>query len=803
MARVILSEASVRIDIDVRRAERDAERAGERYGKEYARGAEREGKRNPPKIPISSLDADFEKQVRATVAKISRTANANIPLTIKGEELRARTAVAIEEIERTLSARIPVNPADALEFKRKLALLVREANRGINAKIDVDVDKDGVRRVAETFGSLASGGVGLFSKVGDIVGSVSAQASSTFSALSGPVLTVLKLIFAIQYAVPAVAAGISLLGGAGVAAFGAIAAAGLGLPAVLAAVGAPIAAVILGMDGIKRAAAPLADEFKLLKDVVNIAFENTLRPVFERLQVIFPTLTTGLNETAQAVGRLASDLTDVVTSEAGIEDLRVALGGFSTVVDHSREGVSNLFSALLNVAGTRELYEILGDTIGGVAARFGNMIERVRASGALAGALTQLRDVLFGVVDVINILIEGSIKFFEAAGPGLTAFFASLGEIISRIDFASLGESFGGLLERLGTALENIPPEKWRELADSIGALAQKFVEMVESGKLLDLIEGFTGFINTLFTLKSILDGIEEGLNGFSDAIGGAGDAVYENFTKPIYDAVVGLLEYLGIASPAQRLIDIGIAIVEGLLLGLASGPSLVFGKMREIAQSVLNALGDAGTLLLDKGRQFVDGIRQGISDKLEDARAKAIEIKDRVKGALSNAGEALKQAGRDLVEGFISGIGSKIEDAARKAGEMARRAYNAAKSVLGISSPSRLFRELGLDTGAGLQVGIEDSTRKVLEAIGQMLGSVANLLPSGIGDTIAQALTSGVNGFAGQFAAAQQGVSVSQATQDAQAIAAALSSIQWVARFDGPNVVEIVNDGNRQLARR
>lgn len=814
----ILDTASVRIEVDVSEGERDARRAGESYGREYAKGADKQTRQNPAKIKVDPLTADFERQVRSEVNKIARTVNANIPLTIEGEKLRAKVAVAIAEIERTLSAKIPTNPADATEYRRKLALLAREAAESAEAKVPLRVDIDRDRNIfgraaaslgrifknaftsesSGTFAGLLSSSGGAFSKIGGYISDMASSASSSFSQMSGGVLTFLKVLAGVQIIIPAIAAGITLLGGTAVAAFGAISAGVLGLPALLTGIIAPIAAITLGMDGIKRAAAPLSDEIKHLTDVLNVTFELNMRPVFERLQAIFPTLSVGLAETARGVSRVAMDLTDVLTSKAGIEDLRSAFFGVSEMIDQSRDGLKNLFSALLNVAGTKDLYTILGETIGGVAARFGDMIERVRSSGDLAAGLGALRDVLLGMVDLLNILIEGSIKFFAAAGPGLTSFFASLTEVLSRIDWVGLGKSFGDMMTRLGDAVEAIPPEKWQELADAIGGLSEKFIQMVQDGSLLSLVEGIASLGNALLTLSQGIDAVEGGLNGLSDTVNGWGMAIYNNVTSPVIHAVEDLFEYLGIASPAQKLIDIGIAIVEGLLVGLAGGPAAVFNKMREIAGSVLSALSDAPGWLVSKGHEWVEGAKRGISDKLGEIKARASEIKNNVVEALSDAKDWLFGTGVDVVMGFIRGIGSKIGEAARAAWDMAKAAWNAAKSAISSGSPSKLFMSLGVDTVQGYIIGLKKQIAPLLAQIRELFAlAVSEATDASAGGFD---LAAGFNLAGGAVNAA---VGAAAGGDIAGELAAAFSGMQLTARFDGPNVVTLVNDENRRLAKR
>lgn len=619
MARV-LDTASVRVELDVRQAERDAKRAGETAGRAYAKGADREAQRNPIRPKIDPIEADFERQVRAAISKISKTANVNVPFTVKGEELRARAKAAISEIERTMSAKIPTDPAGALEYRRKLARLVREAGRTVhsNVKLNVDVDRN---RITQSLASVAS----MFGRFGEKVSSVSSTVvgpvNKALGAFNLSLSGVVTALIAATLAAPPVAAAISVIGGAAVSAFGAISAGVIGLPALLTTIVAPLAAITLGMDGIKRAAAPLRDEFNLLKTVLNTTFELTMRPVFEKLQAIFPTLTAGLSETARAVSRVAMDFAGILTTPSGIENIRVALAGVSNAIDGMRPGLQALFQALLNVAGTRELYDILGQTIGGVAERFAAMIEQVRSSGDLAGALDQLRGILFSVTDLLTLLAQGAIKFFRAAGPGLKSFFDSLVATLSKVNWKSLGESFGGLMERLGNAIQAVPPEEWQKLGDAIGKLTERFTQWTESGG----IEGFITGISAAATILSFFAGnwlkvISAG-KGFMDFIGGIPSAL-SGVTGSVGSALSGIggsvTENFGTV-PAS--IGTTLAQVPSEVTTTFGGiPGMISGFLSQSAASVTDGLGsmtEATSQALGGFGVSLDGFFSNLPDRV------------------------------------------------------------------------------------------------------------------------------------------------------------------------------------------
>ena len=57
------------------------------------------------------------------------------------------------------------------------------------------------------------------------------------------------------------------------------------------------------------------------------------------------------------------------------------------------------------------------------------------------------------------------------------------------------------------------------------------------------------------------------------------------------------------------------------------------------------------------------------------------------------------------MIQGLIGGIKQMAANVAQAARDVVTNAINAAKSVLGISSPSRVFMEIGAHTGAGLSL--------------------------------------------------------------------------------------------------
>lgn len=77
--------------------------------------------------------------------------------------------------------------------------------------------------------------------------------------------------------------------------------------------------------------------------------------------------------------------------------------------------------------------------------------------------------------------------------------------------------------------------------------------------------------------------------------------------------------------------------------------------------------------------------------------------------------------AGRDLIQGMINGVRAMAGAIASAARSVVSNAVSAAKSALGIHSPSRVFMEIGNYTGEGLVIGLHQMTSSVVSEVENM----------------------------------------------------------------------------------
>jgi hypothetical protein len=807
MAEVIISEAAVRIQVDSAGAEDDAARSGALAGSAFADAADHGSKgalqdaikqsgpqltadaevagdaagkgfkdkfagqtKNMPAadVPINALDVAFKKQVSDAVSEVEKKA-ANIPLNADGEALRTKVSAQIKEIQDTLKIQVPTEPGDAVEYRRKLAEMVKLASAGVTANVKVDTDTSALGKLSsafkdlinvakgvdDTFKGLTGSGNGAGGMIKNLIGLSANGLQPAMSSLGGSIASTAASVGLMALKAPLMAAAITLGAGAAVSAVGALVAIIGSVPPLLLSIGAPMLLFTLGMDGLKTAAVNLVKPFDDLKVAVNTAFANDFRPVFDSLQGVIKAVNIGLVGIVSELSFFARDLANVINTVEGTQKIETALGGVQLFLDHVREGAVSAFNAILNILATQDLYRIWGDIVGGALLRVGDLFNELANDNALAPAMVQVKDVLLSIVDLIVQLARGSLEFFTAAGPGFTAFFRDISHLIEGVDWKSLGGAFASMLERLGNVLLAIPPDKWQAIGDAIGALAQKFIDWVSSGGIPDLIGALAGLVSIMIDISGAIEGLIKGIETLNKYLDAIQNFFYDKFTKPTIDAAKALASFFGIASPAQWFIDLGQNIGAGLLIGLE-------GKIGD----VLNFFAD---------------------------------LPGRIIGALGDLGGRMLQSGADAVAGFVRGIEGAISSAAQAAARMAQEAWDAAKRVLGISSPSTVFADIGSNTVEGFLQGLQGRMTEILPLLRQVFAQVAaqagNVDISGLLSPVSLTGTADVTGIGAglpQFPTAQ-------AIQ--AAMTTALQQAQW--KVSGRDLALVTNNANSWAATR
>lgn len=179
-------------------------------------------------------------------------------------------------------------------------------------------------------------------------------------------------------------------------------------------------------------------------------------------------------------------------------------------------------------------------------------------------------------------------------------------------------------------------------------------------------------------------------------------------------------------------LIDTGRRTLVGLANGIAAGAEAVWAFFRALPGRILGFVTGAPGWLADTGRKLIAGLKDGIVAGAEAVWKFFRELPSNIKNLLGDAAKWLVDTGRNIVQGMIDGI----KDFAGKLWEAVKSALGDAlpkwaRKLLGISSPSKVFMEIGEEVGAGMALGILSSVGDVVSAAGELAAAATVATPS------------------------------------------------------------------------
>ncbi len=145
--------------------------------------------------------------------------------------------------------------------------------------------------------------------------------------------------------------------------------------------------------------------------------------------------------------------------------------------------------------------------------------------------------------------------------------------------------------------------------------------------------------------------------------------------------------------------------------------------NVRNTISTVLNAISGVWTSVWNRVGSFLGniwhGITSAVSNGIQSVSNTVGRIRDTVLGAVSGAGGWLYDTGRQIISGLINGIGGAFQWVRNTISNLGSSLVGWAKGVLGIHSPSRIFRdEVGKWIPAGMAQGIDRASGLVADSI-------------------------------------------------------------------------------------
>ena len=163
--------------------------------------------------------------------------------------------------------------------------------------------------------------------------------------------------------------------------------------------------------------------------------------------------------------------------------------------------------------------------------------------------------------------------------------------------------------------------------------------------------------------------------------------------------------------------------VVSTIWSAISGVVSTCIQNVRNTISTVLNAISGVWTSVWNRVSSFLGniwhGITSAVSNGIQSVSNTVGRIKSTVLGAVSGAGRWLYDTGRQVIQGLINGIGGAFKWVKDTIGNLGKNLIGWAKGVLGIHSPSRIFRdEVGKWIPAGMAQGIDKASGLVADSI-------------------------------------------------------------------------------------
>ncbi|MFT9111985.1 MAG: tape measure protein [Bifidobacterium psychraerophilum] len=209
------------------------------------------------------------------------------------------------------------------------------------------------------------------------------------------------------------------------------------------------------------------------------------------------------------------------------------------------------------------------------------------------------------------------------------------------------------------------------------------------------LVAFITPIINTIGSvISSVINGVMNTWNSVWGAVKG--------FFVSTWNGMVGFV---------TTIVNTISAIITGVINGIRNTWNSVWGSISGFFTGIWN------------------GMVRSVGGFIANIVSKVRGIKDAIMGPLKGAGDWLYDVGKNVIQGMINGIGGAFKWLKDKITELGNKTLDWAKGVLGIHSPSRVFRsQVGYMVGAGMALGIDDSMKTVRNSVRQM-GSLTDQL--------------------------------------------------------------------------
>ena len=446
------------------------------------------------------------------------------------------------------------------------------------------------------------------------------------------------------------------------------------------------------------------------------------------------------NEYLATINDVGAAFASTMGDEKGYSVARTGLQAISDYASGTGKSVDLLSEKFTMITRSTASYQSIADQFSGILpATSADFLKQAQAAGILSGSYKKLTDVpvaeyqeavsqmLAKGVDALNLTGNTAAETASTLSGSFAAMKSSFSNVLGNLALGkSIEPSLNALAETVSTFLVgNLIPMVWNIISALPGAL-MTFINALLPGNMSSIawvaIVNLSSFLQQGFPtilsqgvqlITNLVNGFLQGIPGFLTNVG----VMLSSLLTALMGAIPSLL-----AAGAQLILNLAQGLISGAPQVIASAVTLIGQLLSTFAAHLPDLLAQGISMI----GQLVAGLISMIPDVINSAKNIVQNIRD------SFSSIDWLSIGSNIVRGIANGIKNGAGAIISAAKEAAQSAFAAAKSALGIKSPSRLFRqEVGYRISEGAALGISDGIGLVDRAVNSMANAASGTFRS------------------------------------------------------------------------
>ena len=464
------------------------------------------------------------------------------------------------------------------------------------------------------------------------------------------------------------------------------------------------------------------------------------------------------NQYLAVINDVGATFAATMGDEAGYEAAKTGLKAISDYASGTGKNVNELSQKFTLITRSASSYQSIADQFSGILpATSKDFLKQAQAAGLLSKKYKDLTKVpVAEYQEAVSKMLEKGVADLGLANNTMNEAFSTLSGSLSMAkgawsnivtgladDSADLDMLIGNFVESVGAVATNLIPKIGTALngaskliRDLIPVIVQEIPKLIEENLPIlaeaaisivkSLVDGInenqemlmtTAFETITFLATSLISMLPKiialGLNLIVSLANGIAKSL-PTLIPTIIDVILQIVETLTSPDQLKTMLEAALVLVTKLAWGLMDAIPQLVNAINQIVMNIGWFLTDPKNiaLILSAALDIIVALGTGVLNAIPVFLKNMVTFYGKIFESFKNVNWG--ELGKNLVDGFKNGISKAWESLKNWFKNLFGDLIGLAKKILGIASPSKVFKKLGGFTAEGFGAGFEDEFARV-----------------------------------------------------------------------------------------